>query len=125
MKFNVFVFQRSRIANIKIKLVALTYYGWKKIIFEEIVSNLKTYFFRLICADMIFKTVRGFLFLNKWVLRYLNFGNFRVLKNKIVLHNKIINQTRSTKNQEHFAHSFGDNYLTNHLVKCLHDRIKP
>ena len=40
---------------------------------------------------------------------------------KIVLHNK----TRSTKNQENFAHLFGDNYLTNHLVKFLQDKIKP
>ena len=36
---------------------------------------------------------------------------------KIALHNEIINKTRSTKNQENSVHSFGDNYLTNHLVK--------
>ena len=34
---------------------------------------------------------------------------------KIVLHNKVINKTGSTKNQENSAHRFGDNYLTNHL----------
>ena len=44
---------------------------------------------------------------------------------KIVLHNEIIHKTRSTKNQENSAHCFGDNYLTNHLVKFLQDRIKP
>ena len=44
---------------------------------------------------------------------------------KIVLYNQIINKTRSTKNQENSAHRFGHNYLTNHLVKFLQDRIKP
>ena len=44
---------------------------------------------------------------------------------KIVIHHKIINKTRSTKNQENFAHRFGDNYLTNDIVKILQDRIKP
>ena len=44
---------------------------------------------------------------------------------KIVLNNKIINKTRSTKNQENSTHGFGDNYLTNHLVKFLQDKIKP
>ena len=43
----------------------------------------------------------------------------------MVLHNKIINKTRLTKNQENFAHHIGDNYLTNHLIKFLQDRIKP
>ena len=44
---------------------------------------------------------------------------------KIALHNKLIKKTRSTKNQENYAHRFGDNYLTNHLVKFLQDRVKP
>ena len=44
---------------------------------------------------------------------------------KIVLHNKIINKTRSTKNQENFAHRFVDNYLTDHYAKFLQDRITP
>ena len=34
---------------------------------------------------------------------------------KIVLPNKGINKTRSTKNQENSAHRFGDNYFPNHL----------
>ena len=63
------------------------------------------------------------IFLNKWVLRYLSFSDLRF--RKIVLHNKIINKTRSTKNQENSMHRFGDNYLTNHLVKFLQVRIKP
>ena len=44
---------------------------------------------------------------------------------KMILHNKIINKTRSTKNQENSAHRFVDNYRTNHLAKFLQDRIKP
>ena len=43
----------------------------------------------------------------------------------MVLQNKIINKTWSTKNQENSAHCFEDNYLTNHLAKFLQDRIKP
>ena len=30
-----------------------------------------------------------------------------------------------TINQENSAHDFGDNYLTNHLIKFLQDKIKP
>ena len=44
---------------------------------------------------------------------------------KIAVHNKIINKTQSTKNQENSAQRFGDNYLTNHLLRFLQDRIKP
>ena len=44
---------------------------------------------------------------------------------KIVLHNKVVSKTRSTKNQENSAQRFGDNYLTNHLVKFVQDRVKP
>ena len=44
---------------------------------------------------------------------------------KIVLHNKIITNTQTTKNQQNSAHYFGGNYLTNHLTKFLQDRIKP
>ena len=40
-----------------------------------------------------------------------------ILRLKIVFHNKIINKTRSTKNQENSTHRFGDNYRANHLVK--------
>ena len=44
---------------------------------------------------------------------------------KIVLLHKIINETRLTKKQENSAQRFGDNYVTDHLVKFLQDRIKP
>ena len=44
---------------------------------------------------------------------------------KVVVQHKIMNKTRSTKNQEKFVHFFGDNYLANHLVKFLQDMIKP
>ena len=43
---------------------------------------------------------------------------------KIVLHNKVLNKTQTTKNKENFAHRFGENYLRNHLVKSLQDRIE-
>ena len=62
------------------------------------------------------------IFWNKWVSRYLGFSDFKILKNS--LQNKIVNKTRSTKNQENFAHHLGDNYLANHLVKVLQDRSK-
>ena len=42
----------------------------------------------------------------------------------MVLHDKTINKTWLTKNQENSANSFVDNYLTNHLAKLLQDRIK-
>ena len=51
-------------------------------------------------------------FLKKLFSRYLSFSDFKVPKN------------RSTINQENFALCFGD-YLTNHLVKFLQDKIKP
>ena len=44
---------------------------------------------------------------------------------KIVFHNKIINKTRSTKNQENSAHRFGDNYRANHLVKFWKIGLNP
>ena len=47
---------------------------------------------------------------------------FKFLKvPKITFHNR----TRSTKNHEHSAHRFEENYLTNHLVKFLQDRLNP
>ena len=78
---------------------------------------------QLICADTIFKTVRGNFFeINgsrdiqlSVILRF----------RKIVLLHKIINKIRLTEKQENSAHSLEDNYLTNHLVKFLQDRIKP
>ena len=42
----------------------------------------------------------------------------------MVLHDKTINKTWLTKNQENSANCFVDNYLTNHLAKLLQDRIK-
>ena len=62
-------------------------------------------------------------FKNNWVSRYLTFTDFGF--QKTVPRHKIINKTRSTKNQENSAHCFGDNYLTNHPVKFLQDRINP
>ena len=44
---------------------------------------------------------------------------------KIALLHKIINKTRLKKKQENSAHRFEENYLTDHLVKFLLDRIKP
>ena len=35
----------------------------------------------------------------------------------MVLHDRIINKTWLTKNQENFEHSFADNYLTNNYLK--------
>ena len=78
---------------------------------------------QLICAETIFKTVRGNFFeINgsrdiqlSVILRF----------RKIVLLHEIINKIRLTKKQENSAHSLEDNYLTNHLAKFLQDRIKP
>ena len=36
-----------------------------------------------------------------------------------------VDKSRLTKKQENSAHRFGDNYLTDHLVKFLQVRIKP
>ena len=49
-------------------------------------------------------------------LEIFKFGWFKSSV-KIALHNKIFNKTWSTKNQK--------NYLTNHDVKFLGDKIKP
>ena len=38
---------------------------------------------------------------------------------KILLHSEIVNKMRKKKIRENSAHSFGDNYVTNHLVKSL------
>ena len=62
----------------------------------------------LICADKIFRTVCGnFLLKNKWISSNFNFGDFTVLK--LVLHNKGIDKTRTKKDQENSAYSFGGN----------------
>ena len=57
----------------------------------------------------------------------LKIFNFRELlrSRKIALHEKFINKTRVTKDQENSAHCFGESYLTNHLAKFLQNRIKP
>ena len=92
------------------------YQSLKKIFFEK--KNLPTY----LCRYDLQNAVRKF-FLNKWVSRYLSFGDFKV--RKIALHNKTINKTRLTNYQENSADRFVNNYLTNHLAKFLQDRIKP
>ena len=38
---------------------------------------------------------------------------------------KLLNQTRSTENQESSAHRFLDNYLANYTAKFLQNGIKP
>ena len=102
------------------KLVVLQ--SWKKLkVLEKDFFSKKIP--QLIRVDKTFKKV------------YENFFDFNGCRNiyslvilrfrKIALHDKIINETRLTKNQENSAHHLGDNYLTNHLVKFLHDRIKP
>ena len=58
-----------------------------------------------------------------WYRDILSFVDFTVPK--IVLYSKIINKMWTKKDQENSTHCFGDNYLTNHLVKFLQDRIKP
>ena len=57
-------------------------------------------------------------FLNKWVSRYLTFGDFMVPRNCSL--QKIISKTRTIENQESSAHR----EITNHLVKFLQDQIK-
>ena len=42
----------------------------------------------------------------------------------MVVHNKIINKTWSTKIQENSAQRFVNNYFTYHLPKSLQDREK-
>ena len=44
---------------------------------------------------------------------------------KTVLHHKIINKTWLTKYWENSTQCFGDNYLTDHLLKSLQEWIKP
>ena len=43
---------------------------------------------------------------------------------KIALHNKIINKTRSTKNQENSTHRFVNNYRADHHIKILQNKTK-
>ena len=95
---------------------------------EKSSKSLKKFFFekkifQLIFADMIFKTVCGNFFFDKWVTSNLSFGRFKVLKN--CSSQKTINKNWSTKNQENSTHRFGDDYPINHLIKFRQDRIKP
>ena len=73
---------------------------------------------------MIFKTVGGIFFFNKWFSRYLSFGDFKVPK-KLFFTIKLLIKLDRQKEQENVTHGFGDNYLTNHLAKFLQDKIKP
>ena len=52
-----------------------------------------------------------------------DFGDFAVPET--VHFNKTINKMWTEKDQGNFEHRFGDNCLTNNLVKFLQDRIKP
>ena len=92
--------------------------SWKKLqVLEKKIFRKKNSFSLFV---QIWSSKRcAVFFLTKWVSRYLSFGDFKVL------HNKIINKTRSTKNPENSAHRFVDNCLTNHPAKFLQDRIKP
>ena len=83
---------------------------------------LKKKIFQLICADITFKTVCGNVFEIKGSrdIEVSVILKFR----KMVLDNKIINKTTSTKYQENSAHRFVDNYLINHLAKFLYNRTK-
>ena len=73
MKFNKCFFkvlQRSRVTNLKIKLVPLNCYWWKKTIFEDVMSDLKSCYvikFLVVCNLLLlvikFNKCRGDLFL--------------------------------------------------------------
>ena len=78
---------------------------------------------QLICADTIFKNGMRKFFWNKWVSRYLTFGDFMVLKNCSSPWN--VNKTRLTKKQQKPAHRFRSDYLTDHLVKFLQHKLNP
>ena len=96
------------------KLVALQ--SWKKLQVLEKTS------FQLICTYETYKTeCRNFL----KIIRSRDMSLSLIFCfQKTFLHHKIITKTRSTKNQGNSAHCFGDNYLTNHLVKFMQDRLK-
>ena len=89
---------------------------WKTTFFEKKSSQL-------IFADKIFKTACDFL---KKINGSRDISVLVILRfRKIVLHHKIINKILMTKKQENSAGRFGENYLINHLVKFLQDKIKP
>ena len=97
----------------KIRPKLLVLQLWKKL------KLLEKKFFRkkipaYLCKYMIFKTLCGMV-LSRVVLRF----------RKMVFHNKIINKTRSTKNQENPAYRFVDNYLSNHHAKFCKIGLNP
>ena len=79
--------------------------------------------FQLICADKLLKTeCRNFFKINEsWELLIL--GEFKFPK--FALHNVIINKIQTTKNLENSSHSFGDKYLTKHLVNFCKTGLNP
>ena len=85
---------------------------------EKVPSPWKRKFKKILPAYLyrqdLQKGARKF-FKNKWVSRYLTFGDFLVPKNC----SSTINKTWSIKKHENSAYHFGDNYLTNHRVKFL------
>ena len=96
--------------------------SWKKLqVLEK--KSFRKKIFQHVCAYIIFKTVcRNFLKINASRDIYVSV----ILKyRKMVLHNKISNETWPIKNQENSVQHFVENYLTNHLAKFLQDRIKP
>ena len=87
----------------------------------------KNYFRKKIFSNLFVYDLQNIVrkfFLNKWVSRYLRVWVILRFR-KIALCNKIIKKTWSTKDQENSVHRFGDNCLTNHVVKFLQDRINP
>ena len=71
----------------------------------------------------ILKTVYGNSFKINGSQDILNFCDFTV--SKIVLHNKIVSEMQTKKDEENSVHLFGDNNLTNHIAIFLQDWIKP
>ena len=105
----------------KVRPKSVILQSWKNLQALETIffrkKNLPAYLCRYDLQNCVWK-----FFKNKWVSIYLNFGDFKVLKNHSSQEN--INKTRSTKTQENSAHRFGGNYLTNRLVKFQQDRNK-
>ena len=92
---------------------------WKIIFLKE--KILPAYLCRYDLQNSVRSFFFCFFFLNKCVWKlYVSLRH-----RKFVFPNKIINKTRSTKCQENSTQRFGKNYLANHLIKFLQDRIKP
>ena len=105
------------------KLVILQ--SWKKLQVIDFFfqKQTKKKCFQLVYAGETFKTVSGNFFKinGSRDIQPLVILWFR----KIVLRNKTINKTQSTKNQKNYAYCFGENCPIDHLVKFTQDRIKP